>query len=139
MFTEFFYENLLWFGALILFSNLLLLSFVQDNIRGVSKVSVLEMPALQRNDKSLIIDVNDKKQFALGHISNSVNFPLSELNESNTKLLKNKDRTSIIVCESGVKSSKAAKALLSLGFTDLHILNGGLSNWRKENLPISTS
>lgn len=101
-------------------------------------MSALALPALQRGGKSVIIDVNDAESFARGHIPASINIPQSEINADNKALMKHRTKTVIVVCQSGNKSSKAARTLLSLGFEKLHYLNGGLMSWGKENLPMES-
>jgi rhodanese-related sulfurtransferase len=138
MFSEFIVQNALWVGIFIILLNLLIFSFLQGNVQGASWVSALHLPQLQRGTKSIIIDVNDESRYAAGHIPNAVNFPLSSIAADNKELNKHKDKTTIVVCQSGSLSSKAAKQLSQMGFKDLHILRGGLLNWTKENLPINT-
>lgn len=87
----------------------------------------------------MIIDVNDAKQFAMSHIPDSQNFPLAEINEQNSKLTKLKGHTTVLVCQTGGKSAKAAKLLQPLGFENIHILRGGMMSWTKENLPTTSS
>ena len=137
MFIDFVNDNLWWFLALAVIFNLLLLSILQGSVKGANKVSALEMPALQRKGKSVIIDVNDPKQYAESHIPKSVNFSISDLNAENKDLLKHKDSTVILVCQTGSQSVKAAKSLLELDFSNINILNGGLVSWAKENLPLT--
>jgi len=139
MFTEFISQNLLWVGAFVIVANLLLLSVLQSSVKGVGTISALQLPKLQRGGKSVIIDVNDENHFKLAHIPDSVNYPLNSINADNSKLTKLKNKTAILVCQTGTKSNKAAKRLVGLGFSDLHVLRGGLTGWTKENLPISTS
>lgn len=138
MFIEFVNENLWWFVALALIFNLLLLSVLQGSVRGANKVSALEMPALQRKGKSVVIDVNKPEHYASSHIPKSLNLPLEDLNAENKDLLKHKDSTVIISCQTGTRSTKAAKQLVALGFSDVHILSGGLVAWSKENLPLTS-
>lgn len=137
MFIDFVNDNLWWFLALAVVFNLLLLSILQGSVKGANKVSALEMPALQRKGKSVIIDVNDAKHYAESHIPKSVNFALSDLNAENKDLLKHKDSTVILVCQTGSQSIKAAKSLVELGFSSINILNGGLVSWAKENMPLT--
>jgi len=125
MFIEFVNENIWWFLALAIVFNLLLLSVLQGSVRGANNVSALEMPALQRKGKSVIVDVNKAEHFASSHIPNALNFPLEELK-------------AIVCCQTGSRSNKAAKQLLEYGFTNVNILSGGLVSWTKENLPLTT-
>jgi len=137
MFIDFVNDNLWWFLALAVIFNLLLLSILQGSVKGANKVSALEMPALQRKGKSVVIDVNGAEQYAESHIPKSVNFSLSDLNAENKDLLKHKDSTVILVCQTGSQSIKAAKSLVELGFSNINILNGGLVSWAKENMPLT--
>lgn len=139
MFVEFFNQNLWLFIALIVIFNLLILSIVQGRVKGASMISALEMPRLQRDPNAIIIDVNSAKDFALSHIPDSVNFQLDDLTADNKGLLKHKDNPTILVCQSGSRSVTAAKKLISLEFSNVTILNGGLIAWTKENLPITSS
>lgn len=139
MFAEFVDQNLIWFGALSVVFILLVVSYLQSNIAGAKTVSALEMPVLQRKGKSIVIDVNKAEHYALSHIPGSVNFSLEDLNAENTALLKHKDKTVVLVCQTGSRSAKAAKQLIGLGFTNINILRGGLISWTKENLPTVSS
>ena len=138
MFIEFVNENLWWFVALAIIFNLLLMSVLRGSVPGAHNVSALEMPALQRKGKSVIIDVNKAEHYQTSHIPNAVNFDLETLNVDYKNLLKHKDSTVIISCQTGARSAKAAKQLLTLGFSNVNILNGGLVAWSKENLPLTS-
>ncbi len=138
MFIEFVNENIWWFLALAIVFNLLLLSVLQGSVRGANNVSALEMPALQRKGKSVIVDVNKAEHFASSHIPNALNFPLEELKADDKTLVKHKNSTVIVCCQTGSRSNKAAKQLLEYGFTNVNILSGGLVSWTKENLPLTT-
>ena len=139
MFTEFVTLNIWWFVALIVVLNLLLFSFLQGAVPGATAVSALEMPRLQRGGKSVIYDLNSADQFAKGHISGASNIALSDLSGDNKKLMKQKDKPVILVCQSGGQSTKAAKTLVGLGFSQVYFLKGGLIAWQKENLPLMTA
>ena len=139
MFLEFFDQNIWLFVALIVVLNLLVLSLFQGRVNGVNTVSALEMPQLQRNDNCVVLDVNTSADFEKSHIPNSVNFQIDDLNADNKSLLKHKDDTTVLVCQSGTRSVKAAKKLVELGFSNVTILRGGLMSWTKENLPVTSS
>ena len=139
MLTEFITQNIWWVVAWIVVLNLLLLSIIQNTVAGANTVSPLQMPQLQRGGKSVIIDVNESSDFARRHLPDAINIPLASLTADNQALMKLKDKTTIVVCESGSRSNKAAKKLLGLGFSKVNILNGGILNWTKENLPVTSN
>jgi rhodanese-related sulfurtransferase len=137
MFQEFLSENIIWVIAFIVVANMLIFSFFQGKPKGVKDVGVLELPQLQRDGNSVIIDVCEPAEFNKGHIPNAVNYPVKSLEGSNKNLMKLKNKTVILACATGSRSSKAAKILKTLGFENLHVLKGGMMSWNKENLPIS--
>ena len=68
-----------------------------------------------------IVDVRTKNEFQGGHIKNSVNVPLANLQDKLSKLKKNKPV--ITCCASGSRSASARSILKSNGFAEVH--NGG--------------
>lgn len=139
MFIEFLNQNIWAVVAFAITFNLLLMSIMQGQVKGAKMVSPLEMPQLQRTGKSVIVDVNAPDNFAVRHIPNALNVPLEDINSNHKALMKHKNSTVIISCESGTRSAKAAKKMLGLGFENVNILRGGLMAWTKENLPVSAS
>lgn len=139
MFAEFVDQNIWLFAAFFTIATLLIFSYTTAGVKGASYISVLEMPTLQRKGKSIIIDVNKAEHYAAGHIPKSVNFPLEGLSADDAALMKHKDKTTILVCQTGSRSATAAKKLVEIGFTNLHILRGGIISWTKENMPIAST
>lgn len=135
MFVDFIYQNIIWFIVWAVLLNLLIISYVKGGVSGAKQVSVLEMPALQRGNKSIVIDVNKAEHYALAHIPGAINIPLEDVNEDNQQLVKNKNKTVILTCQSGGRSQSAARKLVAMGFENVNILNGGIMAWTKENLP----
>ncbi|HVM87666.1 MAG TPA: rhodanese-like domain-containing protein [Puia sp.] len=76
---------------------------------------------------AVILDVRTKGEYAGGHIKNSLNIPLNELQGKLGKL--KKDKAIITCCASGMRSASAKNMLKSNGFTDVH--NGG--SWMNLN------
>ena len=68
-----------------------------------------------------IIDVRTKNEFQNGHIRDSVNIPLQDLQNNCLKIKKNKPV--ITCCASGMRSASAKSILKSNGFEEVH--NGG--------------
>ena len=68
-----------------------------------------------------IIDVRTKGEYKGGHIRGSVNIPLNTLQQSLSKI--KKDKPVITCCASGMRSASAKSILKASGFTEVH--NGG--------------
>jgi rhodanese-related sulfurtransferase len=70
---------------------------------------------------AVILDVRSKGEFQSGHLRNSVNIPVDNL-EHNIKKLK-KDKPVITCCASGARSASAMRILKANGFEQVY--NGG--------------
>ncbi|MEX2349961.1 MAG: rhodanese-like domain-containing protein [Flavobacteriaceae bacterium] len=80
------------------------------------------------NQGAEIIDVRTKGEFASGHIKGSKNIPLNTLN-NNLKLFKDKEKTYLLCCASGMRSGSAKSILKSKGYSNVH--NAG--SWQSLN------
>ncbi|HVM87667.1 MAG TPA: rhodanese-like domain-containing protein [Puia sp.] len=69
-----------------------------------------------------ILDVRTPQEFMMGHVKNSVNIPLQEL-ESRLDEVKNLKGEIILCCASGVRSARAYSYLKQKGFNK--VSNGG--------------
>jgi rhodanese-related sulfurtransferase len=70
---------------------------------------------------AIVIDVRTPEEFKSGHVVNSTNYPLAELN-SRIAELKKKRKPIIAICRSGARSSAAASMLKNAG---MEAYNGG--------------
>ncbi|MRN16308.1 rhodanese-like domain-containing protein [Riemerella anatipestifer] len=77
-----------------------------------------------------IIDVRTKAEYNSGHIFNSINIPLQELNQNLNRL--DKSRPVITCCASGMRSASAKSILSNNGFTAYN--GGGWSSLQKKIL-----
>jgi rhodanese-related sulfurtransferase len=132
--VKFIIDNI-WLVAVALISGGALLMPVLQR-RG-QKVSLLQATQLINQGKTVIVDVRDAAEFATGHIRDSKNIPLNELSQRINELDKFKSKSVIVLCQSGVRSSKAAMQLKKAGFNEVFSLNGGLAAWLAQGLPIA--
>jgi len=80
----------------------------------------------------IIVDVRSPAEFYGGNLENSLNIPVGEL-INNLEYLKDKNKTIITCCVSGIRSG-AAKQLLVAKEGYKHVINGG--GWRSLNSKI---
>ncbi|MBS1490235.1 MAG: rhodanese-like domain-containing protein [Bacteroidetes bacterium] len=71
---------------------------------------------------AVILDVRTKGEYAGGHIKNSVNISVDQL-QNNLHRLTDKNKAIITCCASGMRSGSAKRILESNGYTQVH--NGG--------------
>ena len=100
-----------------------------------ARVTHLQATQLINRSKAIIVDVRDKAAFDAGHLVDARNIPLKELPNRMGELEKFKNRPVIVVCQSGVTSSKAVTQLRKAGFGEAVGLDGGISAWLAQGLP----
>jgi rhodanese-related sulfurtransferase len=82
----------------------------------------------------LLLDVREDDEWAAGHIDGAVHLPLGQLDPAKVP-----ESPVVLVCRSGNRSGKAARALLAIGRADVHNLTGGILAWAKSGLPLTAS
>jgi rhodanese-related sulfurtransferase len=79
-----------------------------------------------------VIDVREPMEYAGGHISGSLNVPLSRITQADLPR-----GPLVLVCHSGNRSSQALSQLLRLGHSvPLADLEGGIPAWQQAGLPL---
>ena len=138
MYLEFVKLNWHLFVALVAIIALLAFEPLRTRQGGIRSVSADELPRIMRDEKIIILDVSDAKEYAGSHISKARNIPLNRLDSDIQTISKFKARPVVICCRVGNRSSKAARILKKHGFSNLRTLHGGMAAWTKENLPVET-
>jgi rhodanese-related sulfurtransferase len=77
---------------------------------------------------AVILDVRSKSEYSGGHIKGSVNITLDSL-QNNLNKLRDKDKTIITCCATGMRSASAKSILKANGYSKVH--NGG--GWQSLN------
>ncbi len=104
----------------------------------VGGVSPTEVVRLMNREKAAVIDVSEPGEFAAAHIAGSRNVPIGRL-EVAPELPKNKALPVVLVCASGTRAAKAAKALQVKGYAKAVVLAGGLKAWKEASLPLESA
>ena len=99
-----------------------------------SLISVGDLHQKLCEDLSLqILDVRRPAEKKAGMISGAEGAELASLSESCKEF--SKTRPTVVVCQSGYRSSIAASVLLRAGFTDIYNLVGGMNAWNSFLMP----
>jgi hydroxyacylglutathione hydrolase len=107
----------------------------QELVEFTEKVSaVMLAEELALRDPPVVIDIRTPNEWGAGHLSGSVNLPLSQLQERIGEVPR--DRRIAVHCAGGYRSSIAASLLRREGFTDLIELAGGITAWEAANLGV---
>jgi rhodanese-related sulfurtransferase len=86
----------------------------------------------------LVLDVRTPEDFIgeQGHIEDAVNIPAEELQQRMNEIGNYLEHPVAIVCGSEKKSAKTARLLTEAGFTNVHIVRGGMAKWIEAGLPV---
>ncbi|WP_346670721.1 rhodanese-like domain-containing protein [Faecalicoccus acidiformans] len=77
----------------------------------------------QMTKNAVLIDVRTKEEYDQGHIPNSINLPLSELDQI-LKEVPDKNTPLFVYCQSGSRSARAAKSMKKAGYSDVTNIGG---------------
>ena len=82
----------------------------------------------QKTEKAMLLDVRTKEEYEAGHIENSENIPLQQIEKVLDKIT-DKNTPLFVYCQSGARSSSATTALKQMGYQDVTNI-GGISSYR---------
>lgn len=109
-------------------------SQTSENYRSMTAFAFQEK--IKAEKKPQILDVRSTQEFVTGHIENAININWNG-DDFNEKIkLFDKTKPIFVNCQGGGRSKKAADRLFSLGFKIIYELNGGISDWKLNNLPL---
>lgn len=95
--------------------------------RRYARVSPEEAHRLVAEEGALLVDVRSPEEFAMGHLPDAMNIPVTEF-ESRADALRAQDKPLLLYCTAGVRCHKAAEMLRRGGMEEVHEL-GPMKRW----------
>lgn len=77
-----------------------------------------------QKEGALVIDVRKVEQYNEGHIKDSKNIPLADIEKEIANVAPDKAKKIVLYCNTGNQSGKAAEKLKAMGYTDVHNAEG---------------
>lgn len=137
-FIEFAKLNWYLFAGFFIVLSLIIITTIQRRLSGILPISNQVLLRLSNDDEAIIIDIRDVALFRKGHISTSINVPITEIEAKASELHeKYKNKSVILVCQSGTRSFQAATIFKKYQFPAIYSLNAGIDGWKQDNLPLS--
>ncbi|MGY6554596.1 MAG: rhodanese-like domain-containing protein [Wenzhouxiangella sp.] len=136
-FIEFVGNNLLMSGLFVAILVAWLAWEVARLGRKWKEIGTLEAVRLINREDPIILDVSNSTDFAKAHINGALHMPPSRIEAGNQQLLKQKERPLLVYCQRGQISPQMATRLAKMGFTQVHMLSGGLTQWLSDNQPVA--
>jgi rhodanese-related sulfurtransferase len=96
-------------------------------VKGIKTITTSELKSELKKSGKQFIDVRTPNEFQANRINGFKNIPLYELPKRANELSKEKEV--FVICQSGMRSSKASKVLKKLGFKHITNVKGGMSAW----------
>lgn len=108
-----------------------------QTLGGASGVTAAEATLLLNREDALVVDVRETSEWATGHIPQARHIALGQLSQRISELEKFKDRSIIVCCASGNRSSGACNTLKKAGFAKVFNLRGGMASWSEAGMPVT--
>lgn len=95
--------------------------------KGICKnISIEQANELLSDKKVVVIDVRDRSEYNLGHVRNSINIPVVELNNEIERYVKNKNVSILLYCSTGSRSTAACQILIKKGYKKVYNVYHGI-------------
>ena len=114
-----------------------------ENIGKVSRSGVRHVNAvdaqkiLEINPDVVVLDVRTPVEFKRGRLENSINVNYYSFSFKKQIGELDKDKIYLLHCQSGVRSGRSIPIMLSAGFKNIIHMDGGISEWKDQGLPLA--
>ena len=99
-------------------------------------ISPREALAIAEKDPRVkLLDVRSALEYNQTHIEDSINVPIDMISAKINELSQSK-QSYIVLCRSGTRSPMAADMLIQSGLQGVKVMEGGITRWQKEKLPV---
>lgn len=118
---------------------------IQECLERVDEIFPWDLEEMLKEDeKPLLIDVREPKEFEAMHIYNSINVPRGiletsceyDFDETIPELVEARQKDVVIICRSGNRSIFAADVMQQMGYKKVVSLKTGLRGWNDSELPL---
>lgn len=92
---------------------------------------------LSENRDAQLLDVRTDKEFLVSHLKNAQNICVTDTDFKERVASLDKAKPIYVYCNKGGRSAKASAILKDMGFTKIFDLQGGITEWEKNNLDTS--
>ncbi|SEA13463.1 rhodanese-like domain-containing protein [Microbulbifer marinus] len=111
---------------------------LSERYKAGTPASVHEVTRLINVDGAKVLDVRDRSEYSAGHIVDAVHIPHGEVAERVGELAPYKDKPLIVADKLGQHAGPVGRLLKQQGF-QVRRLQGGMSEWANQNLPLVKS
>lgn len=115
---------------------MLILTFIHVPLQARGDVSTAAAARLMKKHSTIVLDVRTPEEYHSGHLHRArlLNYYDADFWSRVARLPK--DSTIVIYCRSGRRSKDTETKLLTMGYTHVYNMSGGIDAWKKEKRPV---
>ena len=132
--TAFIYNNIVLFSAFIILGLLIINHEIKSHFSPTKNINCDDLINAMNNSKTLLIDMRNAEEFKAGHIVGAKNYSLDDLANLDVSVA---DDVIITYANDEKAAIQAADLILKQGAKEVFYLEGGLSSWIDNNMPLS--
>lgn len=123
--------------ALTAFLSLGLALHAEENPEAIRNVTADEAQKIIASDQQLLVlDIRTPVEFADGRITGATNLDFYEPDFADELAKLDREKSYLLHCRSGGRSSKALAKMRELGFKHIYHLDAGFNGWLAAGLPV---
>ena len=111
--------------------SLIILLFLPISLFSQKKITREEFKELITKGNTLVIDVRTPVEFSEAHIKNAINIDYFSKSFSETISKLDKQKTILVYCAAGGRSTSACSDFKKLGFKKVYNLISGYDDWKE--------
>jgi molybdopterin/thiamine biosynthesis adenylyltransferase/rhodanese-related sulfurtransferase len=101
-----------------------------------NEISEVDARSAQALQGAVWVDVRETEEWQEGHLPGAVHVPRGHLESRIETVVPDKSAPVVLYCAAANRSAFAAKSLEELGYTNVHSLAGGFTDWKRNGLEI---
>lgn len=109
---------------------------VMQKFRGFKEISPAQLVRLINDEAVTVFDLGAQGDFTHGHITNAKHMAVSQVDPESREMEKLKEQPIALYCKNGMSSPAVASRLVKAGFTQVHVLKGGMQSWVADSMPL---
>ena len=102
----------------------------------VEKISLERFEELRKGKDVVVLDVRSPDEYSEGHVPGARNLNVTDKTFAERVAKLDKDKTYLVYCQSGGRSTRAAAKMKELGFGKLYNFAGSMVEWEKAGKPV---
>ena len=128
------YNYIVLFSAFIILGLLIINHEIKSHFSPTKNINCDDLINAMNNSKALLIDMRNAEEFKAGHIVGAKNYSLDDLANLDVSVA---DDAIITYANDEKAAIQAADLIVKQGAKEVFYLEGGLSSWIDNNMPLS--